>query len=160
MERKNHAWNQWATGQHKCQALHCPRNRGNSILEFTHICARRRKDGGFIVWRKTIAKRLRMKVKEVTKELKHRRHDPVSQEGRWVRSVVRGYFSYHAVPGNICALGRFREAGSPCMVAGTATTKPERPKTHLDTAAEASRYVATAAADSALLSPQSTSPRY
>ena len=30
MERKNHAWNQWATGQHKCQALHCPRKRGNS----------------------------------------------------------------------------------------------------------------------------------
>ncbi|HBR10235.1 TPA: group II intron reverse transcriptase/maturase, partial [Candidatus Acetothermia bacterium] len=79
------------------------------FLGFTHICARRRKDGGFIVQRKTIAKRLRMKVKQVAKELKWRRHTPVSQQGRWVCSVVRGYFNYHAVPGNIYALGRFRK---------------------------------------------------
>ena len=79
------------------------------FLGFTHFCARRRKDGGFVVRRKTIAKRLRMKVKEVTKELKWRRHAPVPQQGRWVSSVVRGYFNYHAVPGNIQALNRFRK---------------------------------------------------
>jgi len=79
------------------------------FLGFTHICARRRKDKGFIVWRKSIAKRLRMKVKQVKEELEHRRHDPVSQQGRWVCSVVRGYFNYHAVPGNIYALGQFHK---------------------------------------------------
>lgn len=79
------------------------------FLGFTHICARRRKDGGFMVQRKTIAKRLRMKVKGVTQELKRRRHDPVSEQGRWIRSVVRGYFNYHAVPGNIYTLGRFHK---------------------------------------------------
>ena len=79
------------------------------FLGFTHICARRRKDGRFVVRRKTIAKRLRTKVKSVARELKRRRHDPVPEQGRWVQSVVRGYFNYHAVPGNCQALGRFRK---------------------------------------------------
>ncbi len=79
------------------------------FLGFTHFCARRRKDGRFVVRRTTIAKRLQMKVKKVAKELKRRRHDAVADQGRWLRSVVRGYFNYHAVPGNIEALGRFRK---------------------------------------------------
>ena len=79
------------------------------FLGFTHTCARRRKDGRFVVRRKTIAKRLRKKVKEVAKELKRMRHDPVPEQGRWVRSVVHGYFMYHAVPGNNQALSRFRK---------------------------------------------------
>ena len=78
------------------------------FLGFTHYCDRRRKDGKFIVRRITIAKRLRMKVKKVSKELKRRRHDAVADQGRWLASVVRGYYNYHAVPGNIEALGRFR----------------------------------------------------
>ena len=78
------------------------------FLGFTHICAKRRKDGRVTVRRKTIAKRLRKKIKEVTVELKRRRHDPVPEQGRWVRSVVRGYFNYHAVPGNCPTLDRFR----------------------------------------------------
>jgi len=79
------------------------------FLGFTHICARRRKDGRFIVRRKTIAKRLRKKVGEVTRKLKWNRHKPVPEQGKWLRSVVRGYFQYHAVPGNIHALGRFKK---------------------------------------------------
>ena len=78
------------------------------FLGFTHICARRRKDGRFTVRRKTIAKRLRKKITAVTVELKRRRHDPVPEQGRWVRSVVRGYFNYYAVPGNYPTLNRFR----------------------------------------------------
>ena len=78
------------------------------FLGFTHICARRRTDGRFTVQRKTLAKRLRTRVQEVTRELKRKRHDPVPQQGAWVQSVVRGYFNYHAVPGNIYALDQFR----------------------------------------------------
>jgi len=78
------------------------------FLGFTHICARQRKDGRFTVRRKTIAKRLRRKAKEVTKELKKIRHSPVPEQGKWLRSVVTGYYNYHAVPGNIQALNRFR----------------------------------------------------
>lgn len=78
------------------------------FLGFTHICARRRKDGRFVVQRKTIAKRLRTKVKAISEQLKRRRHTSVPDQGRWLGSVVRGYFNYHAVPGNIQALTQFR----------------------------------------------------
>jgi group II intron reverse transcriptase/maturase len=78
------------------------------FLGLTHFCSRRLKDGRFTVGRKTVAGRLRKKVKEVTLELKRRRHDPVPDQGRRVRSVVRGYYNYHAVPGNIHALKQFR----------------------------------------------------
>ena len=79
------------------------------FLGFTHICARRRKDGRFTVLRKTIAKRLRKKVKEIKEELKRIRHSPVPEQGKWLWSVITGYFNYHAVPGNYQALSRFRK---------------------------------------------------
>jgi group II intron reverse transcriptase/maturase len=78
------------------------------FLGFTHYCARRRKDGRFTVRRKTIAKRQRRKLKAIAAELKHRRHQPVIEQAKWVQSVVRGYFNYHAVPGNTLSLERFR----------------------------------------------------
>jgi len=78
------------------------------FLGFTHICARRRKDGGFTVLRKSTAKRLRKKVKLVAVELKRRRHQSVSDQGAWLRSVIQGYYNYHAVPGNSAALNRFQ----------------------------------------------------
>jgi len=37
-----------------------------------------------------------------------RRHEPVKVLGAWLASVVRGYFNYHAVPGNIFAMAAFR----------------------------------------------------
>jgi RNA-directed DNA polymerase len=35
-------------------------------------------------------------------------HQPVDELGRWLRSVVQGYFNYHAVPGNLASLKSFR----------------------------------------------------
>ena len=58
--------------------------------------------------RKTIAKRLRAKAKEVKEKLRRRRHTPVPRQGKWLRSVVQGFFNYHAVPGNSKALNAFR----------------------------------------------------
>ena len=78
------------------------------FLGFTHICSRRRKDGKFNLLRKTISKRLRSKIKEVRKTLQRHRHKPVSEQGKWLRSVVRGHFNYYAVPGNREALDTFR----------------------------------------------------
>ena len=78
------------------------------FLGFTHICADRRKDGKFTVLRKTIAKRLRAKVKAVATELMRRRHTPVAAQGRWLKAVIQGHFNYYAVPGNFDALLRFR----------------------------------------------------
>ena len=79
-----------------------------AFLGFTHICAKRRSDGGFTVLRKTIGRRLREKAKAVRQTLLRHRHQPVPEQGRWLRSVVQGFFNYHAVPGNGRALKGFR----------------------------------------------------
>ena len=79
-----------------------------NFLGFTHICGQARKNGKFLVLRKTIRKRLLAKLKEVKDELRKRMHQPLAEVGKWLRSVVQGYFNYHAVPGNIVSLRSFR----------------------------------------------------
>lgn len=71
-----------------------------NFLGFTHICGKSLK-GKFLVIRNTITKRLRAKLEEIKEELMRRRHKPITVLGTWLRSVVQGYFNYHAVPGNI-----------------------------------------------------------
>jgi RNA-directed DNA polymerase len=78
------------------------------FLCFTHICAKTRKTNRFTVRRKTIAKRLRAKAKEVRKEIMRRRHVPVPDQGRWLRSVLNGHLNYYAVPGNKKSIDAFR----------------------------------------------------
>ena len=51
---------------------------------------------------------MRAKLQEIKEELRRRRHQPIPQQGQWLRQVVRGYFDYHAVPTNIAALVAFR----------------------------------------------------
>jgi group II intron reverse transcriptase/maturase len=77
------------------------------FLGFVHICAQDRK-GWYQVRRKTDPKRMRRKLQEIGKELKRRRHDPVPEQGKWLRSVIRGFDQYHGIPGNIYALDAFR----------------------------------------------------
>jgi RNA-directed DNA polymerase len=79
-----------------------------NFLGFTHICGKTRKTGKFTVTRKTIRKRLSAKLKELKEELRRRWHEPVAEVGKWLRSVVQGYFNYHAVPGNTDSLNTFR----------------------------------------------------
>jgi group II intron reverse transcriptase/maturase len=78
------------------------------FLGFTHMCGKTRKTGRFIVQRKTIRKRLSAKLRELKEELRRRWHQPVAEVGRWLKSVVQGYFNYHAVPGNMDSLNSFR----------------------------------------------------
>jgi RNA-directed DNA polymerase len=77
------------------------------FLGFTHISGKNRY-GTFIVRRRTIAKRLRAKLRELKPHLRQRRHEPVADTGKWLRSIVQGYFNYHAVPGNLASLRTFR----------------------------------------------------
>ncbi|MCK7476987.1 MAG: group II intron reverse transcriptase/maturase [Candidatus Moduliflexus flocculans] len=78
------------------------------FLGFTHICSRTRKGDYFTIRRKTDAKRLRAKIKEVRQEIMRKRHEPVPEQGQWLRSVVQGHLNYFAVPGNKKALEAFR----------------------------------------------------
>ena len=78
------------------------------FLGFTHISGKNRK-GYFTVKRQTIGKRLRGRLQEIKQQLRRRRNDAVAQTGEWLRSVVQGYFNYHAVPGNLDRLWTFRD---------------------------------------------------
>ena len=78
------------------------------FLGFTHMCGKTRKTGRFIVKRKTIRKRLSGKLGELKEELRRRWHQPVAEIGKWLKSVVQGYFNYQAVPGNMDSLNSFR----------------------------------------------------
>ena len=79
-----------------------------TFLGFTHYCGRN-SNGTFVVWRRTAAKRMRAKLLEIKQELRRKMHEPVGVVGGWLKRVVEGYYRYYAVPGNIVALGRFRD---------------------------------------------------
>jgi len=79
-----------------------------NFLGFTHFCGQRHKTETFTVWRITAKKRMVAKLKAIKAELLCRKHDRTSQVGVWLRSVVIGYYQYHAVPGNIDQLRIFR----------------------------------------------------
>jgi RNA-directed DNA polymerase len=68
------------------------------FLGFTHICETKADGSGFQLWRKTIRKRLKAKVREIKEELRRHVHASIAEQGRWLGSVMRGYFAYHAVP--------------------------------------------------------------
>ena len=51
---------------------------------------------------------MRAKLQEIKKELRRRMHQPIPEQGKWLRQVVTGYFAYHAVPTNGHALMAFR----------------------------------------------------
>jgi len=80
-----------------------------NFLGFAHICGTSYKAGSFVVQRKTIGKRMAAKLKEIKAELQRRRHESIEVTRKWLQSVVRGYFQYHAVPGNEQRLRAFRE---------------------------------------------------
>jgi len=78
-----------------------------NFLGFTLICGKSRR-GNFLIKRKTRRDRMTAKLKEVKEELRQRMHQPIPEQGTWLRQVVTGYFAYHAVPTNFRALGAFR----------------------------------------------------
>jgi group II intron reverse transcriptase/maturase len=78
------------------------------FLGFTHICGTTRRTGRFIIRRKTIGQRMSAKLKEIKAELKKRRHQSNANLVKWLQSVVRGYFQYHAIPDNQARLDTFR----------------------------------------------------
>jgi RNA-directed DNA polymerase len=80
------------------------------FLGFTHICAKTKRGNRFTIRRKTIAKRLRAKVKKMKEGIRLRMHDPIPEQGQWLRAVVLGHLNYYAVPGNKQSTDAFRTA--------------------------------------------------
>ncbi len=79
-----------------------------NFLGFTHICGKNHETGYFMVYRKTIGKRMAAKLKELRQKLRVRLHEKTKGTAEWLQSVVRGYFQYHAVPRNEERLKTFR----------------------------------------------------
>jgi len=95
---------------------HAARNRASrgegkpetfDFLGFTHISGQSRR-GDFQLKRKSRSDRVRAKLREVKETMRHRMHGTVDQQGAWLRSVLRGFYEYHAVPTNSVALWDFR----------------------------------------------------
>lgn len=78
-----------------------------NFLGFTHICSKNR-NGKFLIRRKTIKSRFRKKLQDVKLKLRKRMHQVIEVQGAWLRSVLNGYFNYHAVPTNSAIIQQFR----------------------------------------------------
>src|ERR1700719_952411 len=79
-----------------------------NFLGFTFICGKSRR-GSFLVKRKSRRDRMQAKLQAIKQELRQRMHQPIPQQGKWLKQVVAGYFRYHAVPTNSRALATFRD---------------------------------------------------
>ena len=69
-----------------------------TFLGFIFICSKTRQ-GKFQIKRKTRRDRMRAKLQAIKQELRRRMHQPIPEQGKWLRQVT-GYFNYHAVPTN------------------------------------------------------------
>jgi RNA-directed DNA polymerase len=78
-----------------------------NFLGLTHCCGRSR-NGKFLLLRHTMRARLTAKAHEIAFELRHRRHEPIASQGKWLGAVLRGHYAYYGVPTNIEALDVFR----------------------------------------------------
>ena len=78
------------------------------FLGFKHICANKESRDGFQLLRRTPPKRMQAKLQEVKEELRRHVHSSIDEQGRWLGSVVRGFFAYYAVPTNSASLDAFR----------------------------------------------------
>src|SRR6516165_1662666 len=79
-----------------------------NFLGFSHICGTNYQTGKFTVHRKTIGKRMAAKLKDIRAQLRKRMHERLPGTGKWLQQVVRGYFQYHAIPGNSARMRAFR----------------------------------------------------
>ena len=73
-----------------------------------HICGQAREGGYYRLTRKSRRDRMREKLREVKEELRKRWHLSIPEQGKWLNRVVRGYYSYHAVPTNYGSLVAFQ----------------------------------------------------
>jgi group II intron reverse transcriptase/maturase len=79
-----------------------------NFLGFTHICGTNHQTGNYTVHRRTMGKRMAAKLKDIKAKLRVRMHVRVGGTVQWLQQVVRGYFQYHAVPGNLPRMAEFR----------------------------------------------------
>jgi group II intron reverse transcriptase/maturase len=80
-----------------------------NFLGFIHICGTSHRTGYFTVHRRTIGKRMAAKLKDIRVKVRTRMHARVRGTVQGLVQVVRGYFQYHAIPGNGARMRAFRK---------------------------------------------------
>jgi len=70
-----------------------------NFLGMTHACSKTRRDGRFLIRRQPVGERIRRRLGAIKVELRRRMHEPIAEQGRWLRAVVQGLYNYYAVPG-------------------------------------------------------------
>lgn len=78
------------------------------FLGFTHVCGKKETREGFQLRRQTPRKRFQAKLQEIKEELRRHVHASIDEQGRWLGSVVRGFFAYYSVPTNQQRMSSFR----------------------------------------------------
>lgn len=81
-----------------------------NFLGFTHIVGIKHSNRMYTVLRRTIQKKMRTKLKEVKQEMRTRMHQPIDDQGKWLKSIVEGHNRYYGVPNNGAAMSTFRYA--------------------------------------------------
>ena len=81
---------------------------GATPSAYSPLHLRKTRAGKFQLQRKTRRDRMQAKLREIKEALRGCMHQPLPEQGKWLRRVVRGYFNYHAVPTNARALDVFR----------------------------------------------------
>ena len=79
------------------------------FLGFTHYCSRSNKTGKFRVKRKTVAKKFRLKIKEMNMWLKSNRHLRLKDLFLKLNQKLRGHFQYYGMTDNSPGIGRFAQ---------------------------------------------------
>jgi len=77
------------------------------FLGFTHICSKT-KNGKFTIRRIISSKKLCKKLQDTKEKIRRRMHRDVEETLDWLKSLLRGYYQYFAVPGNLSKLRAFR----------------------------------------------------
>ena len=113
-------------------AQNCKR-RGRSkpetfkFLGFVFICDKCRR-GNFRIGRKSRSDRMRATLRELKEELRRRINRPIPETGKWLASVVSGYFAYHAVPTNGPALAGVLESRHGSLTSTAMSPQPAGPR--------------------------------
>ena len=78
-----------------------------TFLGLTHICGKSRA-GKFQLQRHTAKAKMVTKLKTLKLACQAKRHLPIPEQGKWLRSVAQGYYNDRAVPTNRRTLHAFR----------------------------------------------------
>ena len=79
------------------------------FLGLTHICARSRR-GRFTIHVRTMRKRVRRSLAEISQWCQRHRHDPVAQQCEALNRKLRGHYQYYGRPTNYRGIRQFYRA--------------------------------------------------